>query len=84
VKNPSSNLIQIAFCGIQEAACDSVDDFEACYGITFQNIRRTIDCWLFQRMNSGSQFSLSCRQSCFKKNYSFRDTAFLNCRGFLF
>jgi hypothetical protein len=28
-----------------------VDDFEACYGITFQNNMRMIDCHLFQRVN---------------------------------
>ncbi len=44
--NPSSYPLQIGCCGIQEAACDSVncsvrDDFEACYFSKYQS-----DYWL--------------------------------------
>ncbi len=64
-ENPSSNPLQIACCDIQEAACDFVNcsvSWEACYGITFRNTRRTIDWRIFSKdeLRFTIPFELSC------------------------
>jgi len=48
-ENPSSNPLQIACCGIQEAACDPVNCSVS--RRWFEHIRGTMDYRLFQGMN---------------------------------
>ncbi len=74
-ENRSINPLQIACCGIQEAACDSVNCsvslrwFWSVLLYFFSKYQadywlQTIDCWLFQRMNWVAASLVRGRELC--------------------